>query len=406
MTRLLTKIGLFLLLLGTGLYMALAQEGTGQQEPEDNSAQIKDAFRTTITLSENTILPYEPLVAVVKLRNISGRPQAVRTRWRQWVSVRRGEEGPWVPAVRGGGAQDSPGMLVQTIEPSKGDTFVWEIDLNRQCQHLFAEPGTYWIKAVDAAWESEPVRLEVKPVPTEETPALQAVLKDELFPYFQKGWQALCRMDDDQSTKALPLLQGVANKFPRSRYGQWCRLASLLVQRNIAQTDRKNFTHVQAAHDALSAAAPTLPTPLNAIAWLEAGLTAQTNAGELFGANLPEQGTQQDIAAEADFQKAVDTGAIANMAEQVREVRRRQRPLPQPRDVFDKTCAELEAAGYDIPNFGKNYPAVFRDYIREIMPVESSLTKGEISRAEYYRRQAEILRKYMTERTKPTLKKP
>lgn len=406
MIRSLIKFCLLFLLLGTGLYVATAQEGVGQEEPEDTAAQAKDAFRVTLTLSQNTILPYEPLTAVVKFRNISGQAQKVRTFWFHGVYVRRGEDGPWVSAFRGRGAASPPPFGEIAFEPGEGETFYWPMDLNQEHQHLFAQPGTYWLKAVNAAWESEPIRLEVQPVPDEETEALKSVVEGSLFEYFLRGDAASRNLKQPQLEKEVLQLQAVATKFPRSRYGQWCRLGSLLLERSLAQEDGNNFARVQAAHDALTAAAPTLPPPLNAIAWFEAGLTAQANAGKLFVAKLTEQGTQQDEVAEADFQKAIDTKAIADMEEQARRVRTRQRASPSPSDIFEKTRKELEGLGYDIPNFGKNYPEVFKEFLVERGAIHELYGKGAIPLPELYRREAELLRKYMTERTKPTLKKP
>lgn len=275
------------------------------------AASPEPIFDLVLTLSQHTILPYEPLGATVTLKNISPQPQTLDAfPFDAGVKVRRDGEEEWKGyrwAMQRPGFMPAIPLPPKTFQPHEAvQKFVnIHIQLHEDEEyfaystfllvHPFAEPGIYWVRARDWQFETKPQRLVVEEprnhdhaayLYLQEMPLYRAFALDQVLVEHDLLRQKQVdrgRRDVDKAKFTLEYphkLREFIQRFPKSHYANWARLSLLFVKEaplislRYREPTAELFQEMRKVRLEMEQLAATLPPSVAAVAWFQAGFSA------------------------------------------------------------------------------------------------------------------------------------
>jgi hypothetical protein len=173
------------------------------------------------------VLPLEPLLITVHLKNAIGQPVKLTQSWEvfRYVYSKSGEWDIYYPE-NGLKFLSSPPMA-RVFRPDEVQTWLTFFDFNAHAigAHVFAQPGTYWLKVGIGQLESAPVPITVVDPHGEDLAAYEMLSQKDLAHYF--AHEFFNRYSYDEQTVAS--LEKFIRDFPGSRYREHAQLASALM---------------------------------------------------------------------------------------------------------------------------------------------------------------------------------
>ena len=218
-----------ILIYGIGACEVIASDNnTNRFWPDTN------AFKVSLHVWPQTILPLEPVDAMVTIENTSQQEQTINLNTFSSFSICE-DTNTWqsYSEYQYGLYPAAPVPRPRVIRP--GEIIVdWAcFDVNSKKEAVFLKPGTYFVRAQTYFGNSAAEKIIVLPLPTNEATAFGFVVEHRLNLFFSED---ITRVGVSISNPNTTLTNGLelntfATSFPNSSYAQWTAVGALWIKR-------------------------------------------------------------------------------------------------------------------------------------------------------------------------------
>lgn len=353
-----------------------------------------DDFQASVTLSQRSILPYEPVGVWFLLKNVSQQTQSFKSSYEgtNFVEIQPEKSEVWLPCIEKSGLP-SPSSIKE-FEPGAGISYYSHMTIDVTGSPIFTKPGIYKIRGVILDWTtdtqivSESQQLEVRHPQNADAAAAAFVSAHALYNLFTSE---NVESSNKPTGSDFNHLQFLIRKFPQSRYAEWAKIGLLLLQEWQSHQGHNLSIAIQqeiAIQQKLERLAPGLSPPITAWCWYEAGRIAAQRADEASGRS-----------AQLDFASALATKAdptIATLIDGTTII-----DAPQPLSKYQATINALESQHYDVKNFIFTHPREQSQFVRAVNGLVDQYNRHEISAEEMDGRRAALLDTMIRQNSQP-----